>query len=295
MRAPVSYGYLRPDPSRVQASAWSVTASDVGLTSPEALPNWDFGTDIHVERVLVVDVGGVLGDTGLAEGTALAALVTWSSSTTRIRGAGPLVELSQGLNRVMCTVPGSEAGGQLAVESRIVVRAVGGASSALAPRRPGSTLWSDSHRVLLEGSGTRFPTVPLPFSSSGLAGGRQGAWCLSVRADDLSATAAGAVCLYLNNEHPAVENMLENPDDGSAVLLAGVMRYDVLRQLVSLALEHEALDVLSAQEEGSLGNVLYNLLLRLFPDRVPAVLRTARRSDPGEFEAELQARAEFLS
>ena len=295
MKGPVSYGYRRPSEARIHAGTWSVAARGNATESPDALPDWDYGTDLTIERMLGVDLGGILNDTGLDRSSVLTALLTWTSSATRLKGSGPPVELVAGPNRVACSVPGQELGGQLLLECRVVVNRIGPASDVLAPQRPGSTLWVDGHRMALEGGGSRFPTLPVPFSSTGLAGGRQGAWFLSVHAEDLSAAAGGALCLYLNNEHPAVVHMLEHPDDPSARQLSSVVKFDVTRQLVSLALEHPDLDQLPEHVPGSLGEVLHLMLLRLFPERTASVLESSRRTDPGEFEAELQARTGFLT
>ncbi len=294
MRTPVSYGYLRPKPAAVAPGPWFVTAGVFTAPSPESLPDWDYGTSIEVERLLVVDLPALLDGSGLNGGSTVRALLVWTSSRTRVKGAGQAVELVGGLNRLECRVPGEEAGGQLTLECRVVVGSVGSGSSPLAARRSGSTLWTDTHRIILEGSGSRFPTLPVPFSTSGLAGGRAGAWMLSVQSEDLSASAAGALCLYLNVEHPIVCRMLEQPEDAASRGLSAMVQYDVTRQLVALALEHEQGGQLDEYDAGSLGEALNNLLGRLYPDRPVNALRASRRSQPGEFEAELQARAGFL-
>ena len=69
------------------------------------------------------------------------------------------------------------------------------------------------------------------------------------------------------------------------------VRFGVQRQLVSFACQHEDMDPDNEDEAGSLGELLVTLLKQLFPDFEFRTLQSDSRRNPGEFEAELQARA----
>ena len=72
MRAPVSFGYLRPTAGRVTGSSWSVTSSDGSAAQGGVLPGWDYFTPVHVERDLRVDLDGVRRTVPLLAGRASA-------------------------------------------------------------------------------------------------------------------------------------------------------------------------------------------------------------------------------
>jgi hypothetical protein len=203
------------------------------------------------------------------------------------------VPLEDGENVLQLELVGENLGGRLTLDTRLTLsHAV--SSLPLAPRLVGSTLWSDVTRVALEGTGARFPIVPAPFEESGLAGGRLGAWYLSIEKNDLTASSNGSLRLYLNPSHPAVKEMLSNPSSPSAQALGNFIHYDVARQLVVQALLHEDLDDENVYDSDSLGEMFLALLRALFPDRDMRTLRGDFKTAPGELEAELQGRMGLL-
>lgn len=296
MTAPVSLGFLQPRADRIATGPWLLSAAGTDeVEDPHSLPDWDYSTLVRVERRLYVDVQGVLDDCGLREDSELRAVLTWHSTWTGLRGAGAAIRITDGGNVLQVAVPGELLGGQLNLEVRLVLGRKAHRIDELAPLRPGSTLWSDSTRVRLEGSGTRFPVVPVPFSQTGLAGGRRGLWCLSLEASDLADSALGSIRLYLNSEHQAVQRLLEVPDSPESQMLAAYLQFDVTRQLVLYTLRNEDLLLDVAYDAGSVGDLMSSLLVRLYPDRDLGTVRGDWRTNPGEFESELQARAGLLS
>jgi hypothetical protein len=269
-------------------------SSEDAREDPEILPDWDYFTDLRVARSLFVDLPQLLEDTGLDNNSVVSAVLTWHSSWTGLRGSSNPISLMDGENHLAIDLEGERLGGRLALETRIVLE---NASTAhpLAPHRRGSTLWADSTRVVLEGSGARFPVVPAPFDKSGIAAGRLGAWSLSIESDDLSASSNGSLRLYLNSSHPAVNAMLSTPGSPEAQALADFIRYDVARQLMVRALTHKDLDDEVVYESDSLGEMFSTLLDGLFPDRDLATLRGDYNTASGELEAELQGRLGLMS
>lgn len=290
MTAPISYGYLRPDRKRLNPGPWTVvTADDVVHEDPEIVPDWDYFTDLRVVRSLKIDLPGLLSDCNLDGGSVVGAVIAWQSSWTGLRGASAMKPLVNGENVLELPLSGESLGGRLTLSLRVVLgHANGGAP--LAPNRPGSLLWSDMARVALEGSGSRFPVVPVAFEESGLAGGRTGAWYLNIEMLDLTASGSGSLRLYLNPSHPAIKEMLDQPETDASRQLAEFIHYDVARQLVVQALLSDELDDQIAYESDSLGDMLIALLARLFPDRDLRTLQGDYRTTPGELEAEIQGR-----
>lgn len=295
MSQTVSLGYLTPDDERFGAVTWTVVAGAIAQQQPTALPEWDYSVDIRVQVELDVDLEGLLDDCGLAAEAHIVGLICWTSSATRLRGAGGHGRLGQGRTVLSMDIPGSELGGDLQLEFRCVLGSAGTVENGLAPRRTGNTLWRAGRRVALEGSGARFPTLPVSFATTGIAGGRPALWCLASSTDDLTAAASTALRLMLNTDHGAVVELVQHGSAEQGRQFMEFMRFDVARQLVFAALEHEELDAAVVYEPGSIGEVLSGLLAKLFPHRSVAQLRADARTSRGELEAEIQAQIGLLA
>lgn len=290
MSAPVSYGFLRPQASRVAAGPWRVvSAGSAEADDPVFLADWDYNTNLTINRSLDVDVTGLLQDCGLTGDSDIIALITWHATGTGIRGTSEPTRLADGTTSLPLELPGELLGGRLNLETRIVACNPLG-EHPLRPKRKGSTLWNDVTRIALEGAGMRFPVMPVPFDKTGIAGGRKGAWALEIETADLSASGAGSMRLFLNSSHPAVQQLLEAPENPLAQRLQQFIHYDIARQIIVRALQHEDLDESQPYEAGTLGELMLTLIGRLFPDRAIPSLRGDYRTSPGELEAELQAR-----
>ena len=294
MTAPISFGFLRPGRNRIDPGPWFVgIGNEQPLENPDVIDHWDYFTDLKVVRTVHVDLPGMLADCGLDAGSSVSAAITWQSSWTGLRGSSVPVPLEDGENILDLKLEGENLGGRLTLDTRLTL------SHAVeplprAPRRVGSTLWSDVTSVALEGTGARFPIVPVSFEEAGLAGGRPGAWYLSIDSTDLAASSNGSLRLYLNSSHPVVKEMLSNPSSPGAQALENFIHYDVARQLVVQALLHQDLDDGDVYDPDSLGEMFLALLRTLFPDRDMRSLRGEFETFPGELEAELQGRMRLL-
>ena len=295
MASTVSLGYLTPDPSRITAGPWSLIAGGVIQEQTLHVADWDYAVDLVVQREVVVDLSGLLTDCGLGPDTLIHGLLCWTSSATRLRGGGGPVVLTTGRNVLSLALRGEQLGGDLALDARVVLGPIHEAVNPLAPQRSGNTLWSDTTRIALEGAGARFPTLPIAFSTSGLAGGRNGLWCLTADTDELDASASGSIRLFLNSENENIQKLLAEPTAEQSRILAEVIRSDVARQMLFRALGQAELDLRIDYEPGSVGEVLAGFIRRFFPHRDMNTLRGDMRTIPGDLEAELQAQIGFLA
>ncbi|GGR73183.1 hypothetical protein GCM10010169_16470 [Micromonospora fulviviridis] len=287
--SPLSVGFLLPATDRILGGEVTITTAD-GRTmlAGGVVPEWDYFKNLTVHWPVSVDLAALLDDCTLTSRARVHAVIAWHASGTGTRGAGPVIGIEDGQNLAMADIPGEELGGKLHLRLRIVLAETDPAAGRLAPRRPGSILWQDTTIAVLEGSGSRFPVVQTSFANSGIADGRPAMWYLSC-GTDLDSSDTGSIRLYLNTDHPATASLLNSPDSERSQVLADVIRYDAARQLVLHALSHEELDLDGGYESGTLGDLLANLLRRCFPLRTLNELRGDRQSDPGEFEARIQA------
>jgi hypothetical protein len=295
MRTPVSVGYLRPRDGVIRATAWRlIDERGDHVELPEFLPNWDYQQDVRIECTLEANLRVVHAESDLPSTASIRAQIQWHATGTGLRGTGPYADLRDGTNTVELQLSGDKLGGVLNLEARVLLGRLGGPPvSVYAAHRPGSILWTNARRTYLEGSGTRFPVTQLSFAESGIAGGRLAAWCLKLESSDLADSAAGSLRVYLNTDNERVRQYLGEPELVAAEQFTRNLRFAVQRQLIALACEHEELDPEGEYEAGSLGELLGMLLRQVFPDRDRDSLRSDLRRDPGEFEAELQARTGY--
>jgi hypothetical protein len=289
MRNPISLGYLQPEMSRIRADSPDVRYGGKPIASNGTARDWHYLTDITVEWHLHVDLDGLLKDCGLTRAARIGGLLTWRSARTNLRGAGTVADLVAGPNRLTLFLAGTDLGGTVTIEARAILRDTDAGAEPLAPRRPGSLLWHTTDRVVLEGSGGRFPTTVSDFAASGLPGGETGLWYLQVTDSDLQASATRSMRLHLNKEHSDIRDMLEQPEGDKGVQLLRHLRYDTERQLLAVALGNDEFDDRFDYGRGTLGDVLVTVLRINFPNRTLDQLRGEYRMRAGEIEAELLA------
>lgn len=295
MRSPVSAGYIRPRAGVIRAASWLLVDSRGDTDElPDALADWDYHQSIHVTTNLEV-VGDLRAETDLPSTASIRAHLQWHSTGTGLRGSGPVVELEDGSTRVNLHLAGDQLGGTLNLEVRVILGGLNGPTiSPYAASRPGAILWSEGRKTHLEGAGTRFPVTQLSFANTGIAGGLGAAWCLQLDSSDLADSAAGSLRLFLNTDQEHVREYLQRPELPTAEQFTRNVRFAIQRQLVAIACEHEELDTDTDYESGSLGELLATLVRQVFPNRDLRSLQGDLRRNPGEFEAELQARAGYL-
>jgi len=290
MSSPISLGYLRPDPARIRSAQPEIRSGD-RATTDLSVPDWHYLTDLTVEWDLEVDREELVKDCGLTAGARIGAMLGWRSERTNVRASGTVVDVVNGQNTLTALLPGADLGGAVTIEARIVLLEPDLAAEQLAPRRSGSLLWQHTHRIILEGSGGRFPTTATDFSSAGLPGGDAGMWYLEVSSSDLEASITQALRLYLNSTNAAIRNMLDNPAADSSHQILRFLRYETARQLLVTALRDEVFDDRADYGRGTLGDVLVTLLRIYLPHRDVTQLRNDYNMNPAEVDAELLAGA----
>ena len=296
MRAPVSFGYLRPATERIDGGRWSVvTADGTAARDDGTLPGWDYFTPIKVERVLTIDVEGIRRDCALGPEARVRGVLAWHSTLTNIRGA--VMADVEGANTISlrADLESTQLGGVLTLQVQLVVGVPSAGTSLLSPNRAASVLWAEETRIILEGEGQRFPMLPLDFAAAGVGGGRQSSgWCLEGTNAELSSSGTGSLRLLLNTSNPTIRTLLDTPEDLQSVVVQRFLLYDVYRQLVMCALHQDDLQDGMDWEAGTFGDLLATCVHRLFgPQRLDS-LRGEYLEEPSEFEARLQAQLRFL-
>lgn len=290
MTRPVSLGFMTIPPGSLAEDRWRITPSGMEpLANVHEVPNWQYTTDLLIERSFTGDVESLRQIAGLGPADDLRACLTWQASSTGLQGSSPTVQLAGVSHSLSMLIPGVETGGSLRL--RLIIAA--GLKSRkgrhdLAARHSGSILHADGISVDLEGESSRFPTEALSFSATGIADPAS-AWSLHVDTLDLDASILSSVRLILNTDSEVHERLTERPDSEEAEVTRRFMSYDVARQLVIAALSETELMPVD-YESGTLGHVLRSRLRDYFGEEGDAIepLRARWRSHPSEIDGELQ-------
>jgi len=286
----VSLGYLTPQQGAVQCGDWIIRPKGQELlANPNQIENWQYATDLYVERPVSVGETLLRHSAALSDRDQIRGAVSWKASATGLQGASSLTILREGPNTLVVPIPGDLLGGTLTLRTVVSVAALDTGRSPLAAHRTGSVLWSDELTVILEGDVSRFPTEALSFRVNGL--GSDGmAWRLHVDATDLEAPALSAVRVILNTDHAVYRRLTESAESPEADITRQFLAYDVARQMVEAALTNDELRPID-YGRGSIGATLRARLNDYFglegADVEP--LRGRWRTSPSEIDAELQA------
>lgn len=291
-----AFPFLRPPADTVNVGPWSRLTADGGDPLPETLMDWDYDTTLSLFRPLTIDGARARRAGGLADGSELDLTVQWFASSSALRGRAwrcSVPDVDGFEAAVAFDLPGGDLGGTLELVTSVTLRAAAAGSSAAAAARPGSVLWSDRFRVLLQGDNTLFPIAPADFHDLPYPTGA--GWYLHID-EDLEAAALGSLLLLVNERHDVVMQALDtaaSPTEADRRVLS-TLRSDVLRVMVEHALTHEDLSDEVDYPPGSLGALLLHVVRNAFPSFSLEAMRRERRTAPALFSSRIQAASNLL-
>jgi hypothetical protein len=293
-----AFPFLRPPGDVVTTGPWSRPTPDGVEPLPVALRGWDYDTTLTLHRAVTVDGSRARTHAGLGEGSTLDLSVQWHATGSALRGRAwrcSVPPTDAFAATVDLELPGTDLGGSLELTTSLTLRAPAPGASAAAPRRPGSVLWSDRHRVLLQGDDTLFPIAPADFHDLPYPTGA--GWYLHID-EDLDAAALGSILLLVNQRHDVVMRALRSaatPTEADRRVLS-TLRTDVLRVLVERALTDEDFTDETDYPTGSLGAFLSHVLRNAFPPMFTLeALRRERHTSPALFSSRIQETTDLLA
>jgi hypothetical protein len=285
-----AYPYRRPPGDVVASGPWLRVNGDSLDELPLDLPDWDYGTVLHLRRPMRVDGLRAREACGLSPDSAVTLTVVWAAANSALRGQAwqGLVPAVDGAElEIDFELAGDELGGRLDLETGLILRAAGPGTSASAPSRPGSVLWREVHSVMLQGDAVLFPLAIVDFEQVRYPSGA--AWHLEL-SEDLDSQALGSILLLANKRRPIVTSALQNagdPTDADRLVLSAVQS-EVIRSLVERAVVDEDFDPEAGYATGTVGALLASVLRATFPDRDLVALRRERAHEPILFTTRLQ-------
>lgn len=286
--------FLRASPDDVRPGPWQILLRGQWLDLPDRIPEWDYATELVLQRPVEVNDAVVRETCELPESVPLVLGVTWHASGTNRRGAFPPAEIREGRAMLVARLAGEELGGQLHLRTSLILPDCVARISPIAAHRAGSMLWSDMVSVHLEGSSSMFPLELIDFAATGLAPSEAG-WYLDWNPADPTSATLGSMRLYLNSAHDAVRRAGSHPEaDGETGAITSALRFDVLRQLIEGALESD--EFLDGVEypAGTVGASMRTALRLAFGGQPLETVRVLRRTARSEFEVRVQAAAHLF-
>ena len=286
-----AYPFRRPPSDVVAGGPWLRALGDSIDELPPELPDWDYGTVLHLRRPMRLDGLQARLACGLPNDAELSLTVVWSAANSSLRGrawqaavpAEPNVELT-----IDFELPGDELGGRLDLDTTLTLRGRSPSqASPAAPSRPGSVLWRDVRSVMLQGDAVLFPLSVVDFEHLPYPTGA--AWHLEL-AVDLESQALGSILLLANKRREVVTTALENAADPTDVdrMVLSTVRNDVVRSLVERALVDDEFSLDADYEAGSVGALLTAVVRNTFPNRTLEALRRDRDHEPILFTSQIQ-------
>jgi len=282
--------YRVPSRDVVQVGPWQLVTDGVEIPMPEALPDWDYHMDLHLQRNALIDQDGARSQTGLPPEAVLMLAVVWTATGSNLSGPAQHVRLTgTGSATVSLDVRlrGSDLGGLLLVDTALLLAEHRSGGRAASPRRAGSVLWSDRSVLRLQGDAPQFPMAVIDFARTSFPDGA--AWHLQISGNLESAT-MGSLLLLVNERNSVVTTAFQNagkPRDVDRIVLSAVYA-DTARTMIEHALSLEEFTDDADFPDESLGETLTALFGKLFPGRTISDMRLRQQQSPSLFASEIQ-------
>lgn len=290
--------YLRPYPERVQIREWLLIKDRQPVSLPELLPEWDSATNVSVNIRVEIDTHAILEDCNLSQDTNLRLIVSWESMGTGLRDCGSFMDLDTYLPRQSVVLEAHIEGALLASEVVISVSLLlstpGESSGRFAPKLTGSLLWRSQRKILLEGTGTRFPVEMVDFAKSLSWLPENAGWFLDWDRSDFTRPVLGSVRLYINANHKRLKTAVTGTQETDQTVRETVS-FDIARTMIMTALDSE--DFLENAERyanETVGAAVRRLIHTLFAGDTLFDLAEYRQQYPDRFECQLQDRLKFF-
>lgn len=280
--------YLVPQSSRMMLGTWMLNINEREVPLGISLPGWDPATEIRMAVNVDLDLDGIYQDCQLVDETFLRLSIIWESDGTKLRGSGSRVEFLHSASNLtvplLAVINGKCLANAVSLTVTLTTAYVG--TSALTPRYPGSILLeSAAHRVQLEGSGARFPTEVIDFSTTAFP--NNAGWMLLWDPEDLNQALLADVRLYINSRHPQLAMAVSEARSETAGIREAI-RLDVAQTIIRGALMNEEFLVHPDRfATGTIGAAA-RAMIRLYFEGYTLAAVHSMLSSPHQFSAYLQ-------
>lgn len=254
----------------------------------DALPDWDFNTDLAIAASVTLDDDAFLAGTGVERDCSLRLVVSWRSvdfkvGATALRLDVTVAEMADAPVHLNAALLGGEIGGVIAPYTRLELGADRHDETPGRATFAGSVLWQHEHVVAVEGNVARFPVAVVDFAAAGLD--RDASWVLDVPGE-LDAPVLGSLLLMINERDGALVAAVDRDPEGP---LVAAVTEGVAVELLDLAVQRSDELVAEQWDDGTLGNTLAALGSRA--EGGLAALAALREARPAAYRAALVGQA----
>lgn len=278
----VAFPFLTLPPEVVQAGRWyfRINTEEEKLLG-DSIEGWDYNSRLCFLRQVRLDLAqagealqikpdvlqlGVLVRAGTGGTGQLPRVVVASTVAEVPRDAGTI--------HLQLELDGTALSKVLHLYTDVVLLRETAGTSALSPKDRGDRVWSDSHRVWLEGVLPRFPVEESPLDDD------YAPWQLFWIPGDWHRDFHGAVRICLNSRRPDVIRKVTEQDP----LTLQSLLADAVSQVLECFLSEDDAEFIAKEcAEGTLGHQVSRWISKLFPKGGIRDARQMLRIDPGRF------------
>jgi hypothetical protein len=251
--------YLVPDPTTVEMTSWVWSSPSGWEPVPSTLPGWDPAMRLELRRSVRVDRDRLSAETRLDLDCPLQLTVSWTSSTSGMRGSAvPVLLSADGVAQLDVTLPGDRIGGVLDIRTSLTLAVSVPGEPGIATMA-GSVLSEDRSELVLEEDLRRFPVHEIEFASTRLD--PDASWFLETTTE-LTAPFLGSFLLMLNRRDTELSAaVLRGAKDARQEALVDELEHGVAALMLELAAQLS--DELAERRKwpsGSVGEVLSETL-----------------------------------
>lgn len=251
---------------------------------------------VELESSLTVDVDELHRSAELDDSASIEAIFLWECRATRRREVGARLPIARGRDTYtgVFGIQTNQIADNLILERQLILSAPPASPGRFSSTHPASILWREPSplRVDLEGTGGILPTDLAPFRDEA---DPEAVWALRSQLAELDLPATASVKLILNEDHPDIRYIVgtERWDDRARAVMSAI-HWDVGRNLVDLALNHDEFDMDTEYMDDSIGRSLQILVGAIFGEASPASIRELKIQRPVEYQTTLQAGLRLL-
>lgn len=255
--------YLTPPVETAEMLPWYRVDAEEERPLEPLLADWTPGADIRLSRAVGIDLNEVRKSAGLDNNVTLGLVVSWISSSTKIRRRCFLKANPDSREVIEVILSGDEIGGTLELDTSLVVLDYPSDPIPGVAHLSGSILLRDSQKVILEGDGSSFPMAVVDFNHTRY--NPSASWHLETTTN-IEANFSATFQVLINSRDEKMVKSIEadRPTKEQIILLQGLSA-GVMEALLDLAyaLEYEGtLDSSAPQEDGTVGSVLQGLIVQ---------------------------------
>lgn len=229
------YPHKTADRGAMTFRPWWYRDGDQEVLLPALLESWDYGAVLEVGLDFEIDWSLLRASTGIEDASAFDLILLADCPDSQYR-IGHRIDLSQTLEAaVHCgsmVLPAGRLAGRVDLSAHLVLADDFESGDSFRAAKAGSRLLaSPVYKVILEGSGARFPVEPVSFRKTNRP---NIPWQLSAATADPGASFMGSIRLFVNTDHVAGRMLLEAPtvDRVKDLVMADLIRL-LIAQLVA--------------------------------------------------------------